>query len=136
MPEWQPTRLAAVLAAAEQAGLTKSDVARIARVHRSQVSRWFNGYQRPGYDAAMRVAGYLEKEQPALAAEFTAAAGYSGPVEPGPQPLIPPGWRAIIARKPAAERHLWEQAALEFLGELQVPEDAGEDRSQRGRQAG
>jgi transcriptional regulator with XRE-family HTH domain len=57
-------------------------------------------------------------------------------VPPERDPL-PPSWRAIISRKPADERDLWEQAALEFLGEIPAPdEDAGEGQSQRGRRAG
>lgn len=82
-------RFTAVLAAMEDTGLSKSVIASIAGVHRSQVSRWFSGEHRPGYEAAMRVAGYLQHDYPELAARFIAAAGYGGPAEPDPDPISP-----------------------------------------------
>ena len=106
MHAWQPGRLSRVFRAIEETGLTRASIARIAGVHRSQVGRWFSGEQRPGYDTAMRIAGYLQREHPQLADEFTAAAGYGGPVEPEAGPLVSedlerflrseirPAWRA------------------------------------------
>lgn len=113
MHAWQPARLATAFGAIEGAGLSKADISRIAGIHRSQVSRWFSGEQRPGYDAAMRIAGYLKDEHPDLAAEFTTAAGYSGPVEPRPESPIPPSLMDTIRRVFNPEEQEKAIAALE-----------------------
>lgn len=132
MHAWQPARQAAVLAQAERAGLTKSAIARIAGVHRSQLSRWFRGEQRPGYDAAMRIIGWLQQEQPQLADEFAAATGYGGPVEPEPEPSIPPEVLADIRRLYPP----WKQdLAIEALEGLPTEPPGGEE-SGPGRSAG
>jgi transcriptional regulator with XRE-family HTH domain len=81
-------RQAAAFAAVEATGLSKSDIGRIAGVHRSQVSRWASGEQQPSYERTMRLAGYLRTEHPGLADELIAACGYGG--EPGPEPLVHP----------------------------------------------
>src|SRR5258708_6163626 len=87
-----PARLAAVFNAMTDAGLSKSDIAKIAGVHRSQVSRWFTGETRPTYHTAMRLAaGITHDGHRELADEFVIAAGYGGPAalppEPEPTPL-------------------------------------------------
>src|SRR5258708_34418422 len=82
-----PARLAAVFNAMTDAGLSKSDIAKIAGVHRSQVSRWFTGETRPTYDTAMRLAaGITHDGHPELADEFVIAAGYGGPAALPPKP--------------------------------------------------
>jgi transcriptional regulator with XRE-family HTH domain len=126
----RPTdRLPAALAAIEDAGLSKSDIAKIAGVHRSQVSRWFSGEHRPGYDPAMRVAGYLRREHPRLADEFTAAAGYGGPAEPEPESPVPPELTALIRRLLPPDR---QQEAIDALADiLFAPTEPGEGRPSR-----
>src|SRR5215469_9063524 len=105
MHAWQPRRLADAFGAVSDTGLTRSDIARIAGVHRSQVSRWFRGEQRPGYDSAMLIAGYLRQQHPDLADEFTAAAGYGGPVDPASRPdPVPPGLRDAVLDELGAGR--------------------------------
>lgn len=125
-------RLAAVLAAVESAGLSKAGIARVAGVHRSQVSRWFSGEQRPGYDPAMLLAGYLEKEDPDLAAQFTAAAGYGGPVEPSDDP-VPDEVRKAIYRTLPPDRAAQIEAVVEaaLRGE-QLPKRRQEPREEAG----
>lgn len=81
-------RQAAVFAAVEATGLSKSDIGRIAGVHRSQVSRWVSGEQRPSYERTMRLAAHLKARHPGLAEELIEAAGYGEPVEQGPDSTI------------------------------------------------
>ena len=119
----RPTdRLPAALAAIEDAGLSKSDIAKIASVHRSQVSRWFSGENRPGYDAAMRIAGYLRRDNPQLAGEFTAAAGYGGPAEPEPESPVPPDLLALIRRRFPPDK---QQEAIDALEDILAPTEPG-----------
>lgn len=112
--------MAAVLAAAEDAGLTKAAIARISGVHRSQVSRWFSGEQRPGYDPAMRLAGYLEKNHPELAPAFTAAAGYSGPVEPDPD-VVPSRLREVLREELPEDEAARLEAIIEAALQGRIP---------------
>lgn len=111
-------RQAAVFAAVERTGLTKSDIARIAGIHRSQVSRWVSGEQRPSYERTMRLAAYLRRAgHPDLAEQLIAAAGY-GPVEQGPDSTVPPDVLALIRRRyPDPEQQRRAVEALEELGE-------------------
>jgi transcriptional regulator with XRE-family HTH domain len=111
MRAWQSSRQAAAFAAAERTGLTKADIARIAGVHRSQVSRWVSGEQRPSYERTMRLAAHLRREHPELAGELVAAAGY-GPVEDGPEPSVPPDVLRVIRKNYAPER---QREVIEML---------------------
>jgi transcriptional regulator with XRE-family HTH domain len=90
------SRQAAAFAAVEAAGLSKTDIGRIAGVHRSQVSRWVSGEQRPSYERTMRLAAYLRREHPALAEEVITAAGYGG--DPDPEPLVDPELAAALRK--------------------------------------
>lgn len=79
-------RQAAVFKAVEATGLTRSDIARIAGIHRSQVSRWISGEQRPSYERTMRVAAHLRREDRGeLAEQLITATGYGVPAEPVPE---------------------------------------------------
>lgn len=94
---WNPPRLAATISALKDAGYTRERIGTLAGIHKSQVSRWASGEQRPRYDAAMMLAGRLRAEQhPGLADEFIAAAGYSS--EPQPEPLVAPELAASLRR--------------------------------------
>jgi transcriptional regulator with XRE-family HTH domain len=104
------SRQAVAFAAVEAAGLTKTDIGRIAGVHRSQVSRWVSGEQRPSYERTMRLAAHLRREHPALAEEVIAAAGYGG--EPDPEPLVDP-------RLVETLRELAPEKADEWIAELE-----------------
>jgi transcriptional regulator with XRE-family HTH domain len=106
------TRQAAAFAAVERTGLTKSDIAKIAGTHRSQVSRWASGEQRPSYERTMRLAAHLRPRHPELAEELVAATGY-GPVEADPESAIPPEVRRVIERAPRDDQ--WKRDAIEAL---------------------
>src|SRR5258708_38965105 len=113
-----PARLAAVFNAMTDAGLSKSDIAKIAGVHRSQVSRWFTGETRPTYDTAMRLAaGITHDGHPELADEFVIAAGYGGPAplppEPEPTPLGGPPGRAPEGQRIRAKSRARQGAQAE-----------------------
>lgn len=129
MQAWQPARLAAIFIAAEKLGLAKSDIARIAGVHRSQVSRWASGEQRPSYDRAMRIAGYLERDHEDMAREFVAAAGYGGPIEPEEQPVISPALLAAIRKDidPADQQRVIDAVERTIRGEPQPPNEPAEE---------
>jgi transcriptional regulator with XRE-family HTH domain len=113
--------MAAAFAAVERTGLSKSDIGRIAGVHRSQVSRWVSGEQRPSYDRTMRLAGYLKRDNPELADELVAATGYGGPVERGPDSTIPADVLAVIKKNypPDQQRQIIEK--LESIGQPGEP---------------
>lgn len=128
-----PARLAAVFAAMTAAGLSKSDIARIAGVHRSQVSRWFTGETRPTYDTAMRLAAGIRPVHPELADEFVSAAGYGGPGEPapGPTPLddeIGADLAEKLRRRIRAQKGEHADWYISAVGNLlgRPPEDAGQ----------
>lgn len=114
-------RQAAAFAAVEATGLSKSDIARIAGTHRSQVSRWVSGDQRPSYDRTMRLAAHLRRRYPDLAEELITAAGY-GPAEAEPESSIPPEVLAVIRKNYTPEQ---QREVIEMLGELSAP-PAGE----------
>jgi len=82
---WNPGALRAVLAAIQDAGFTQGDLAKLARVNRSQVNRWARGENRPAYDRALLLARRIARDYPGLAAEFMAASGY-GAAEAEPEP--------------------------------------------------
>lgn len=117
MHAWQRSRQAAAFAAAERTGLSKSEIARIAGVHRSQVSRWVSGEQQPSYERAMRLAAHLRRDHPELAAELVAAAGYGEP-EPQPESSIPADVLRVIRKNydPDQQREI-----IEMLRELSGP---------------
>jgi len=94
---WNPRRLSAAIGALKGAGYTRERIGALAGVHKSQVSRWASGEQRPTYDTAARLAGRLRAEQPGLADEVIAAAGYSP--DPQPEPLVDPEVAAILRRR-------------------------------------
>jgi hypothetical protein len=61
----------------------------MAEVNRSQVNRWGRGENRPGYDAARRLALAVYRDHPDLARELVEASGYpwSEPQDlPEPEP--------------------------------------------------
>jgi transcriptional regulator with XRE-family HTH domain len=118
MHSWQSARQAAAFAAAERTGLTKSDIARIAGVHRSQVSRWVSGEQRPSYDRAMRLAAYLRQGHADLADELVAAAGYDGSAEQGPDSAVPAEVLAVIRKNYPPDQ---QREAIEMLERLSGP---------------
>jgi transcriptional regulator with XRE-family HTH domain len=101
----------------EATGLSKSDIARIAGTHRSQVSRWVSGDQRPSYDRTMRLAAHLRRGYPDLAEELIAATGY-GPAGAEPESSIHPEVLAVIRKRYSPEQ---QRKAIEMLEELGSP---------------
>lgn len=138
--EWSAPRVAAVLASLRKDGISESRLARMAGVNRSQVNRWGRGENRPGYDAARRLASYLRREHPDLADELLAAAGYGPPgSEPEPEPELPPSLIADINRTFPDEEG--RQRAVRLLqralsGETAVPASADGEPPEHGRRAG
>lgn len=108
-------RQAAAFAAVERTGLTKTDIGKIAGVHRSQVSRWVSGEQRPSYERTMRLADHLKRDRPELAEELIAATGY-GPVERGLDSTVPPDVLALIRKRYNPDQQREIIAKLEELG--------------------
>jgi transcriptional regulator with XRE-family HTH domain len=104
------SRQAVAFAAVEAAGLSKTDIGRIAGVHRSQVSRWVSGEQRPSYERTMRLAAHLRRDRPDLADEIISATGYGG--DPPPDPLVDPEVAAILRRR-------YPEDAEEYIAELE-----------------
>lgn len=99
--EWSASRVAAVLASLKDAGITESRLARMAGVNRSQVNRWSRGENRPGYDAARRLAVAVYRDHPDLARELVAASGYvwAEPQDvPEPDPLVPQEVLEVLER--------------------------------------
>lgn len=113
-------RQAAAFTAAEATGLSKSDIARITGTHRSQVSRWTSGEQRPSYDRTMRLAAHLARTRPDVAEELVAAAGY-GP--PEPDPPVPPDVLAVMSRYTPDEQ-------AKIIEELRKASEAARDGQQ------
>lgn len=97
-------RVAEAITAILDAGLTKSDIARLAGRDASQVSRWAVGSQRPGYETATQLAAGLRPAHPELAEQLLVASGYAGPGgEPPVPPLISPSLLASIRREVSPE---------------------------------
>lgn len=120
-------RQAAALTAVEATGLSKSDIAKIAGIHRSQASRWFSGDQRPSYDRVMRLANYLRREHPGLADELIAATGY-GPPGAEPEPPIDPDVLKALKRAYRDDPEKLQEAIL-AIAEV---EGAASGRSEEG----
>ncbi len=126
-------RQAAVFAAVERTGLTKSDIGRIAGVHRSQVSRWVSGEQRPSYERTMRLAAHLRRGgHEDLAEQLIAAAGY-GPVERGPDSTIPDDVLAVIRKRYSPDQ---QKEIIDMLKELNGPPSEGRSSSGPSERAG
>jgi transcriptional regulator with XRE-family HTH domain len=122
-------RQAATFAAVEATGLSKTEIGRIAGVHRSQVSRWASGEQQPSYERTMRLAGYLRNEHPALAEEVIAASGYGPPEsEPLVDPQLADALRRYVPRDAEETIAKLEQAELERR-QAQRPSAEGGDRA-------
>lgn len=63
----------------QEAGLERQDIAQLAGINRSQVSRWISGANRPRFDALQSLATAVRLQHPdldALVAEMIQAAGY------------------------------------------------------------
>lgn len=137
----QSARQANAFAAVERTGLSKSDIGRIAGVHRSQVSRWVSGEQRPSYERAMRLAGHLRTAHPELAAELIAATGYGVPSDQAETDVLAEEFgpeRADRLRREFARRGEKGAEALRALLEVLSPPAAAqpEDESPPSRAAG
>ncbi|MDT0305098.1 helix-turn-helix domain-containing protein [Streptomonospora wellingtoniae] len=76
---WAPEGFAAALAAVATAyGYTHDDMARRARIHRSQISRWASGRHRPSYEALDRLLAAAVAEDPTRTGLMAAAARTAG----------------------------------------------------------
>jgi transcriptional regulator with XRE-family HTH domain len=90
---WDRARLRGLIEAITAAtGLTQRQLAELADVSHSQVSRWKDGSHQPNYASIRRLAARLLAEYPqvaALATELLPAAGYDVAVEAEPRPPQP-----------------------------------------------
>lgn len=119
-PEWDAPAFARTIRLLKDHGLTITDLATLAGVHRSQVSRWSSGAHRPGYDPLQRLAESLLSERPELRPviiDLCAHAGYPGiasdlgltPADPTPatEEMVSPYsgevWRIVRSLKRRAE---------------------------------
>jgi transcriptional regulator with XRE-family HTH domain len=69
--------------AIDDTGLSQREVAGLAGVSHSQISRWMNGLHRPSYDNVRQLAGGLQQLRPSLGdltAPLLRAAGYGDPL--------------------------------------------------------
>lgn len=93
-PEWDAPTFARTIKVLKDSGLTATDLASLAGVNRSQVSRWSSGAHRPGYDPLKRLSEGLLARRPDLrdavaalvdAAAYPGIAADLGIAEPAPQ---------------------------------------------------
>ncbi|ASU81388.1 hypothetical protein CDO52_00305 [Nocardiopsis gilva YIM 90087] len=90
-PLWEPIALNQALDDLKELGYTRDRLAKVARVHRSQVSRWAHGLHRPNHDAVDHLVEQLLSEDSRTEVRdavlaFAAAAGYRKNVEPEASP--------------------------------------------------
>jgi transcriptional regulator with XRE-family HTH domain len=65
--QWNPAEFGSVLEAIKDAtGMSQRDLAGLAGVHHSQVSRWKKGTHQPGYDKVVRLAAASRDKYPEL----------------------------------------------------------------------
>lgn len=82
-PAWDAPALAEALKRLRDRGYSASDLAALAGISRSQMSRWTSGGHRPGYDALRSLTTSLLEAHPSdeyrsIIADLCAAAGYPG----------------------------------------------------------
>lgn len=80
-PGWSPAELRKALTDLKGLGHTASELAELAKISRSQMSRWGSGSHRPGHDAVRNLAHALADLRPAsryrrLVRDLCDAAGY------------------------------------------------------------
>ncbi len=117
-PEWDALALARAIKVLKDSGYGQADLASLASVSRSQVSRWASGAHRPGYDALRRLAEALLGARPDLRdviSSLCAAAGYPGiasdlgiaPAASAPDEMVSPYsgevWRIVRSLTRRAE---------------------------------
>lgn len=95
--------------ARDKAGLSYSDLARMAGLSRMQIYRWADGEQQPSYHPVAALGAALERHHPqaeVVCGDLLAAAGYTPPVDD--VPTAGDAWRSRVAalELPLADRQL------------------------------
>lgn len=125
-------RLAAVIAAIEKTGRTRTQIGHLAGRDGSAASRWAKGTHLPGWSAVRSLSDAIRGDSPELADELLAAWHYySDPVERGPDSTVPPEVVRKIMNAPRDDE--WKRDAIAALEQLERGR-RGEDPS--GRRAG
>jgi hypothetical protein len=109
-------RLAAVIAAIEKTGRTRTQIGHLAGRDGSAASRWAKGTHLPGWSAVRSLSDAVRGDSPELADQLLKAWHYySDPVERGPDSTIPPEVLRVIRRNYSPERQRKAIEALEAI---------------------